>query len=97
MLKGLFQKLFGGGATASSPEGLFLNVRCKACGEEFRLFINKSTDLTQNFGEGGGVSYSLNKEIVGGLCRNLIHVKMRFDGQKRLLSREIENGEFIEG
>jgi hypothetical protein len=26
----------------------------------------------------------------------LIHVKMEFDGAKNLVSREIENGEFIE-
>jgi hypothetical protein len=96
MLKGLTKKLFGRGTPARSSEGFFLNVRCSACGEVFNLFINKSTDLAQNFDERGGVTYSLNKEIIGGRCRNVIHVNMEFDGNKKLASRKIENGEFIE-
>jgi len=39
----------------------------------------------------------LKKEVVGGHCRNLIQVRMEFDGAKKLLEKEIENGEFIEG
>ena len=96
MLKGLVKRLFGGGSPVQSPEGFFLNARCTACGEVFNLFINKSTDLAQNFDERGGVTYSLSKEIIGSRCRNLIHVKMEFDGAKNLVSREIKNGEFIE-
>jgi len=78
------------------PEGFFLKVRCNACGEEFNLFINKSTDLVQNFDEHGGVTYSLNREIIGGRCRNMIYVRMEFDGAKNPVSKEIKNGEFIE-
>ena len=96
MLKKLRKRLFGGSPSISSTEGFFLDVRCSACGEAFHLYINKTTDLLQNFDEAGGLTYALNKEIVGGLCRNLIHVRMEFDGAKKLVSREIENGEFIE-
>jgi hypothetical protein len=95
MLKRIAKKLFGEGPSAESPGGFFLKVRCDACGEVFNLFINKSTDLLQNFSKQGGVTYSLNKEIIGGRCRNLIHVKMEFDGAKNLVSKQIENGEFI--
>ena len=96
MLKTLVKKLFGGDPSVQTSEGFFLNVRCNACGEAFNLFINKSTDLVQNFDGNGGVTYSLNKEIIGGRCRNLIYVRMEFDGTKNLVSREIKNGEFIE-
>lgn len=96
MLRKLAKKLFGEGPPGRSAEGFFLNVRCNACGEVFNLFINRSTDLAQDFDEDGGMTYFLNKEILGGQCTNLIYVKMRFDGAKNLLSREIENGEFIE-
>jgi hypothetical protein len=95
MLKKLAKKVFGGGPS-QSREGFFLNVRCSACGEVFKLFINASTDIAQSFEEGGGVTYFLKKEIVGGRCRNLIQVRMDFDGAKNLISREIENGEFID-
>jgi hypothetical protein len=97
MLKKLATRLFGGGPSERSEKGFFLIVRCSGCGEEFNLFINKSTDLYQNFDEQGGVTYFLNKEIIGSRCRNLIHVRMEFDGARNLVSREIKNGEFIDG
>jgi hypothetical protein len=96
MLKKLAKKLFGGGPSPHRPDGFFLKVRCTACGEEFNLFINRSTDLLQSIHEDDSVTYSLNKEIVGSNCRNLIHVNMEFDGAKKLLSKHIEKGEFLE-
>jgi hypothetical protein len=96
MLKRLTKKLFSGGSPGQSPDGFFLDVRCSACGETFHLFINNSTDLFQNFSERGSVTYSLKKEIVGGRCKNVIQVKIEFDGSKNIISRAIENGEFIE-
>jgi hypothetical protein len=96
MFKKITKKLFGGSSVTGSPGGFFLNVRCSVCGEEFHLFINTSTDLIQNFDAQGGLSYSLKKEVVGGHCRNLIQVRMEFDGARKLLTKEIENGEFIE-
>ncbi len=96
MLKGLTKKLFGGGPSREPSEGFFLNVRCNACDEKFNLFVNKSTDLAQKFDDRGNITYFLNKEIIGSQCRNLIYVTMEFDGSKNLVSRKIENGEFIE-
>jgi hypothetical protein len=96
MFKKIAKKLFGGGSVPGLSVGFFLNVRCSVCGEEFHLFINTSTDLIQNFDAQGGLSYSLKKEVVGGHCRNLIQVRMEFDGVRKLLTKEIENGEFIE-
>jgi hypothetical protein len=97
MFKKIAKKLFGGGSVPGLSGGFFLNVRCSVCGEEFHLFINTSTDLLQNFDAQGGLSYLLKKEVVGVYCRNLIQVRMEFDGAKKLLAKEIENGEFIEG
>jgi hypothetical protein len=94
MLKKIAKRLLGTGPAASA-EGFFLDVRCGNCGEVFHLFINKSTDLAQNFEEGGGVTYFLNKEIIGGRCKNRIQVRVRFDKARNLISREIENGEFL--
>lgn len=96
MFKKLAEKLFGKNAAGSSADGFFLNVRCSECSEEFRLFINKSYELMQNFEENGSVTYALKKEVFGVGCKNRIHVNMKFDGGKRLVSKEIKNGEFIE-
>ncbi len=95
MLKMLAKKIFGTRPPAGPKGGFFLNVRCGVCGEEFNLFVNKSTDLIQDFDESDEVTYLLDKEIIGGSCRNLIRVRMKFDGARNLVSREIKNGEFI--
>ena len=97
MFKKIAKKLFGESSDSGLSGGFFLNVRCSVCGEEFHLFINTSTDLLQNFDAQGGLSYSLKKEVVGVHCRNLIQVRMEFDGTRKLLEKEIENGEYIEG
>ena len=96
MFKKLTEKLFGKDSGAPSSDGFFLNVRCSECSEEFKLFINKTYELMQNFEENGGVTYALKKEIYGVGCKNRIQVTMKFDGGKKLVSRAIKNGEFIE-
>ena len=96
MFKKLIEKLLKSNKSRASGDGFFLNVRCGKCGEEFDLFINKSYELMQNFSANGSVTYSLRKEVIGVGCTNRIYVTMQFDGGKNLVSREIENGEFIE-
>ena len=96
MFKKLAGKLFGKGESESTSEGFFLNVRCSECGEQFNLFINKSYELMQNFESDGSVTYALKKEVYGVGCSNRIYVNMNFDSRKKLVSKKIENGEFIE-
>jgi hypothetical protein len=96
MLKKFIKTLFGGSQTSGGADGFFLQVRCDQCGEAFRLFINKSTDLAQEFDENENAYYKLKKEIIGANCRNLIRVEMIFDGAKRLVSKQIENGSYID-
>jgi len=96
MFKKLAGKIFGKETPKSTSDGFFLDVRCNGCGEQFHLFINKSYELMQNFHENDSVTYSLQKDIIGGDCSNRIKVKMQFDSGKNLKSRQIENGEFIE-
>ena len=50
----------------------------------------------QNFEENDSVTYTLKKEVFGVGCNNRIQVNMKFDGGKKLVSKEIKNGEFIE-
>ena len=96
MLKKLADKLFGKSNSAPAPDGFFLKVRCSECDEQFNLFINKSYELMQNFEKDGSVTYYLKKEIFGVGCKNRIYVNMTFDASKRLVSKEIENGEYVD-
>lgn len=96
MFKKLAGKLFGKATAEPSTDGFFLRVRCSECGEEFHLFINKSYELMQNFETDNRITYTLKKEVYGVGCKNRVYVNMQFDNSKKLVSRKIENGEFIE-
>ena len=97
MFKKLAGKIFGKGTSHPSSEGFFLYVRCSECDDTFHLFINKSWELSQNFEKNGSVTYFLKKTVFGVGCPNRIQVEMKFDSDKSLVSRQIENGEFLEG
>lgn len=97
MLKKIFKKLRGkDNPQPAGSEGFFLDVRCMACDGKFHLFIHKSWELSQNFEADGSVTYFLKKTIFGVGCPNRIHVEMKFDSDKNLVSRQIENGAFID-
>ena len=96
MFKKLAGKIFGKDNSQTSSDGFFLNVRCSECDDKFHLFIHKSWELSQNFEEDGSVTYFLKKKIFGVGCPNRIQVEMKFDSNKNLISRQIENGEFME-
>ena len=96
MFKKLAEKIFGKTSSHTSSDGFFLDVRCSECNDKFHLFIHKSWELSQNFEEDGSVTYFFKKMIFGVGCPNRIHVEMQFDSEKNLISRQIENGEFLE-
>jgi hypothetical protein len=50
----------------------------------------------QNFESDGQVTYALRKMVYGVGCTNRIHVTMKFDSRKNLVSKDIENGEYLE-
>jgi hypothetical protein len=96
MFKKLAEKIFGKDNAQPSSDGFFLDVRCRECNDKFHLFIHKACELSQNFEEDGSVTYFLKKKIFGVGCPNRIHVEMKFDSNKNLISRQIENGVFLE-
>ena len=96
MLKNLIGKIFGKDHDHSALDGFFLDVRCRECNDKFHLFIHKSWELSHNFEEDGSITYFLKKKIFGVGCPNQITVDMKFDSDKNLISRHIENGDFLE-
>ena len=90
-------------ASALSPKGakegevLWVYVRCDKCGETIRTRLDLRHDLTPNYSDGGRVaSYSSRKVLIGSQrCFEPIEVKLTFDVQRRVSSREINGGQFI--
>ena len=95
---GLLQKIFGGGSSKppkdETSEYLFIYSRCGKCGELFRNRIDKLYDVQVSY-EDGGQTYRTHKELVGGRCRKIVVIDLEFDQQKRLVAKEIQNGQFL--
>jgi len=95
-LKG-FKNFF---SSPSYPSDNFIkiNVKCKKCNEEVSVSLRRTSDfsrLYENDEAPAGASFMVRKEILGKKCSNLIYVKMYFDENFRIISREIEGGEFL--
>lgn len=82
---------------AGEGDALWIYVRCDKCGEKIRTRIDLRHDLTPNYSaEGRVASYFSRKVLIGSRgCFEPIEVKLTFDTQRRVVSREIAGGQFI--
>jgi hypothetical protein len=88
-------RLFGRGGRARSPDGgIYIRVRCNACGELVQTRINPSSELSLS-DEGNG--YFVRKVLVGRECFRPIEVELRYaDLGGTELSREVKGGTSVE-
>jgi hypothetical protein len=87
--------LFGGGGGREDVHWEY--VRCSRCGEQIPVRVDLRHELTPRYEEGEG-AYFVRKGVIGGgetRCFQTIEVRLTFDAQKRLVSREIAGGLFI--
>ena len=90
-------------ASALSPQGteesdaLWIYVRCDKCGEKIKTRIDLKHDLSPSYDDAGRVAeYVLRKGLIGSQrCFERVEVKLTFDAQRRLSSRDINGGQFI--
>jgi hypothetical protein len=86
------------GGQRSSPEALWVYVRCKRCGETISARVSLRSDLSIDYDESGRPGgYHVRKVLVSGKrrCYQPVEVHLAFDAGRRLLEREISGGEFI--
>lgn len=89
------RRLFGGGGAASSSRdsGLYIRVRCDACGEVITARINPTSELSQ-LDEGG---YFVRKVLVGQSCFRPIEVELEYaDLRGTERARRIRGGTSVE-
>ena len=89
---GFLSRLFGGGSSsARSPDGgIYVRVKCNACGEIVQTRINPTSELSQS-DEGSG--YFVRKVLVGQQCFRPIEVELHYaDLRGTEISREIHGG-----
>jgi DNA-directed RNA polymerase subunit N (RpoN/RPB10) len=95
---GFFEKLTRFFTSKSGAPVDWIEVRCGRCGEVIRTRVNLYNDLSLEYDESGRATYFCRKVLIGeGRCFQRIQVELTYDANRRLLSREISGGEFVEG
>ncbi len=91
---GLLGRLFRGRPKAGDA-GVYVRVRCNACGEVVQARINPGTDLSL---DDDGQSYFVRKVLVGQRCFRPIEVLIRYAdrGGTTELSRDVSGGASVE-
>jgi hypothetical protein len=87
--------LFGSGGGQDDVHREY--VRCSRCREKIPVRVDLRHELTPQYGEREG-AYFVRKGVIGSgetRCFRTIDVRLTFDAQKRLVSREIGGGAFI--
>ena len=87
-------RFFGdGGGARSADGGVYIRVKCDACGEIIQARISPTSELSQA-DEGG---YYVRKVLVGRQCFRSIEVQLRYsDLGKTEISREVKGGTSVE-
>jgi hypothetical protein len=89
------KKLFGGGGGSSSggrsaDGGIYIEVKCDACGEVIRARISPTSELSL---ADDGKTYFVRKVLVGKQCFRSIEVELRYsDLRGAEIGREVRGG-----
>jgi hypothetical protein len=90
--------LFGGGSSSGAQKshdgGIYVRVKCNACGEIVQARINPTSELSQ---ADDGSGYFVRKVLVGRQCFRPIEVQLRYaDMRGKEIGREIRGGTSVE-
>ena len=86
-------RLFGGGGSRATDGGIYIRVKCDACGEVVQARISPTSELSQS--DDGG--YYVRKVLVGQQCFRPIEVELRYsDLGRHEVSREVKGGTSVE-
>ena len=81
---------------SGAPVG-WVTVKCNRCGEVIRSRVNLYNDLSLEYDENEKATYFCRKVLIGeGRCFQRIEVELTYDLNRKLLSREITGGQFVE-
>ena len=87
-------RLFGGAGGQTRDGGVYIRVKCDACGEIVQARINPSSELSL---VDDGAGYYVRKVLVGRQCFRPIEVQVRYsDLGKTEISREVTGGTSVE-
>jgi hypothetical protein len=92
-----FKKITGFFSSKSGAPIDWVVVKCNRCGEVIRTRVNLYNDLSIEYDENGKAMHFCRKVLIGeGRCFQRIEVELTYDANRRLVSREITGGQFVE-
>ena len=86
------KRLFTGG---SKSKLINIYIKDDKCGEKIKLVLRKGYDIVREFDEDKEASFSTKKVAICDNCYSNIEVFIEFDNNYNIISKNIENGEFI--
>ena len=88
------KKIFSSGG--KQDRYFIYRVKCKRCGEVIEGRVDTTNDLSVEYEDKREV-YHVRKVLIGaGRCYQQIEVEMTFNGNRDLLEKTVQNGEFVE-
>jgi DNA-directed RNA polymerase subunit N (RpoN/RPB10) len=93
-----FKKLSSFFSSKSGAPVGWVTVKCNRCGEVIRARVNLYHDLSMEYDEDGKTTFFCRKVLIGEKqCFQRIEVRLTYDANRKLHSREITGGQFVEG
>ena len=87
-------RLFRGSRPAATDGGIYIRVKCDACGEVIQARINPTSELSLAEDHHG---YFVRKVLVGQQCFRPIEVQLRYaDLRGTEISREVRGGTSVD-
>jgi hypothetical protein len=84
-------------SSGGDDAGYLVYVRCNRCDEPLRARVNLHNDLSVDYQGRKGKTYHCRKTLVGRQgCFQRIEIELSFDGNRKLIERDISGGTFIE-
>ena len=92
-----FKKLTGFFSSKSGAPVGWITVKCNRCGEVIRARVNLYNDLSLEYDEGGKAMYFCRKVLMGEKqCFQRIEVALTYDANRKMVSREVTGGQFVD-
>jgi hypothetical protein len=87
-------KLFGKPSSSERDDGdaLWLYVQCDRCGAPLAVRVDRRNEVSSDYESGGAV---LRKEMMDGVCFQLMYAELHFDAQGNVTEQSVEHGKFL--
>lgn len=91
-LNRLFSHGGSGKREGNDPNALWLYVKCDRCGTPLAVRIDRRNEISRDYDTNGMI---LRKEMMDGVCFQLMQAEIHFDEQGKLTSETVSHGKFL--